>query len=60
MFLAGQDIRQFETGIQKFRRKDSFIGGFRWLGTLIRVKWPFQMESRGSEMIFGVHKLMTY
>jgi hypothetical protein len=59
-FLAGQDIRQFETGIQEFRRKDRFIGGFRRLGALIRVGWPFQMEGRGGEMIFGVHKMMTY
>jgi hypothetical protein len=59
-FLAGQDIRQFETGIQEFRRKDRFIGGFRWLGALIGVDWPFQMECRGDEMIFGVHKMMTY
>ena len=58
--LAGQDIRQFKTGIQEFRRKDRFTGGFRWLGALIGIGWPFQMECRGDEMIFGVHKMMTY
>jgi hypothetical protein len=54
--LAGQNIRPFETGIQKLGGKDWFIGGLRRLKTWIQVEWRFQIEIQGGEMIFGVHR----